>query len=332
MNLVTTLTPSFEFSALVLAIAALLDYAIGDPWNWLHPVQVMGWVIQRYTHLTFKTVTSPLGQRWAGIGLAGLLIGGSAVLSAGLLAWAGRWHVLVRLPLETVMLASCFAGRSLRHAAEAVLKPLALGDLPRARQTLSLYVGRDTDALTEPEVLRAVMETVTENATDGVIAPLFWAIAGSFLGIGPVPLAIAYKAASTLDSTVGYKEAPYTDLGWFSARFEDGLTWLPCRLTVFTLGLLSGRPVYVWRICRRDAPQDPSPNAGWSECVYAAILGVQVGGVNVYRGQIKRKPLLGDALHPITPARIHQAMRLTRWVVLLWLAIAIGGLGLLSRV
>jgi adenosylcobinamide-phosphate synthase len=169
-----------------------------------------------------------------------------------------------------------------------------------------------------------VLETVTENATDGVMAPLFYTIVGAFIPvIGAVPLALAYKASSTLESMVGYKELPYTYLGWFSARWEDGFTWLPCRLTVITLSLLSLKPVNVWRICRRDAIKDPSPNSGWSECAYAAVLGVQLGGINWYRGVAKEKPLLGDAIYPITPDSIDQALQLTRYAFLLWLGLAI---------
>jgi adenosylcobinamide-phosphate synthase len=189
---------------------------------------------------------------------------------------------------------------------------------------LSQYVGRDTEKLTEPEILRAVLETVTENATDGVTAPLFYAIVGAFFpGVGSVALALAYKAASTLDSMVGYRQEPYTDLGWFSAKLEDVLTWLPCRLTVMTLALLSGRPQKVWYLCQRDAIKDLSPNSGWSECAYAAILGVQVGGTNWYQGIAKDKPLLGEPVNPITVAKIYEALRLTRYCFLLWLGIAI---------
>jgi adenosylcobinamide-phosphate synthase len=137
------------------------------------------------------------------------------------------------------------------------------------------------------------------------------------------PLALAYKASSTLDSMVGYRDAPYTYLGWFSARLEDGLTWLPCRLTVMTLALLSGKPLHVWQICRRDAVADPSPNSGWSECVYAAILGVQMGGTNWYGGVAKSKPLLGDAINPITAISIQTALQLTGYCFLLWLGVAI---------
>jgi adenosylcobinamide-phosphate synthase len=118
---------------------------------------------------------------------------------------------------------------------------------------------------------------------------------------------------------VGYKHQPYLYIGWFSARFEDFLTWVPCRLTVLTIALLSRKPLTVWRLCRRDAIQDPSPNSGWSECAYAAALGVQMGGVNYYRGKIEVKPLLGEALQPITSATIHRALNLTRYSFLLWL-------------
>ena len=312
-----------EHRLAVLAIAACLDYLIGDPWNWLHPVQVMGWCIDRYKQVWLKR--SPLPPAWmlqiAGVGLAIGLVGGSGVVGWGLVQLATGLNPLLGLAVESILLASCFAGRSLRSAAEAVLKPLEQGDLATARHQLSFYVGRDTADLSVVEILRAVLETVTENATDGVMAPLFWAIAGAMLPTGSVPIALAYKAASTLDSMVGYREAPYTNIGRCSARLEDCLTWIPCRLTVLTIALLSGKPRTVWRICQRDAIYDPSPNAGWSECAYAAALGVQVGGANQYRGVVKQKPLLGEPLRPIAPAVIWQAVRLTRYSFLLWLAI-----------
>lgn len=313
----------FNEAAEILAIAALLDYCIGDPWNWLHPVQVMGWGIQHYTQVVFRWVKHPVGLRWLGVAL-GL---GLPLLSAGM-GWvmiqiAVGVHPWAAIALQVVLLSSCFAGRSLRAAADSVLHPLSTGDLLAARTQLSLYVGRDTAALSESEILRAVLETVTENAVDGVMAPLFYAILGAFTPVGSVPVALAYKAASTLDSMVGYRDPPYTHLGWFSAKQEDGLTWLPCRLTVLTLALLSGQPRRVWCLCDRDAHKDPSPNAGWSECAYAAVLQVQMGGTNTYRGLVKHKPLLGDPIYPITPQRIIEAMRLTRYSFLIWLSLAI---------
>jgi adenosylcobinamide-phosphate synthase len=317
-----TFEPIFE-----LGVAALLDYWVGDPQSWLHPVQVMGWYIQRYTQFCFKWLKSPLLLRLAGVGLALTTIGTSGFVGWLSISLVDGLHPIASLGVEAVLLASCLAGRSLRYAAEAVLEPLSKGNLTVARSKLSLYVGRDTATLSEAEVLRAVLETVTENATDGVMAPLFYAVLGAALPCGSAPVALAYKAASTLDSMVGYREAPYTDLGWFSARLEDYLTWLPCRLHVLTLSLLSGKPQQVWQLCQRDAILDPSPNSGWSECAYAAVLGVQVGGANYYKGVLKHKPLLGNPSSVITVEKIEQALRLTRRCFLLWLTFAFAGYG-----
>jgi adenosylcobinamide-phosphate synthase len=311
-------------SVVVLLIAALLDYLIGDPWGWPHPVRVMGWVISRWTKFSIQYCQNSVTQRIAGIFLGLVLIIGSGCVG-WLIVQTARWlHPWLGIVVESILLASCFALRSLRTAATDVLQPLITGDLDKTRSILSNYVGRDTENLSETEIFRAVLETVTENATDGVMAPLFFAIVGLFVPVvGLASLTLAYKASSTLDSMVGYREAPYTYLGWFSARLEDYLTWLPCRLTVITLALLSGKPLNVWRICQRDAIKDPSPNSGWSECAYAAVLGVQMGGTNWYRGVAKEKPLLGDMIHPITSDTIDQALRLTRYCFWLWLGVAI---------
>ncbi len=313
------------FSAvIVLTLASGLDYWLGDPWGWPHPVQAMGWFIAT-TSKPVLTHEWPNGlQRGWGVGLTLVLVVGSGLGGWAIVQMAGRLHPSLALLVEGILLASCLAGRSLRQAAEDVLTPLEGGDIETARQHLSRYVGRDTDNLDRPEILRAVMETVSENATDGVLAPLFYGLIGFCIpSLGGAPLALAYKAASTLDSMIGYREFPYTYLGWFSARLEDGLTWIPCRLTVLTIALLSGHPGQVWAICCRDAPADPSPNAGWSECAYAAALGVQLGGRNYYRGVAKSKPLLGQALYPISSDRIRRALALTRQASLIWL-----GLGL----
>lgn len=308
---------------LVLGLAALLDFLLADPWDWPHPVQAMGWVINCCSPWIWR-LDSPQMQRLAGVVLGLGLVFGSGAVGWGLVAIARRVDFKLAVILQIILVASCLAGRSLRRAANAVLTPLEQGNLGAARQQLGLYVGRDTDNLNPPEILRAVLETVSENTTDGVTAPFFYAVLGAFIpGIGPVPAALAYKAASTLDSMVGYKQPPYQDLGWFSARFEDALTWLPCRLTVFTIAVISGHPARVVRLCLRDASTDPSPNAGWSECAYAAALGVQMGGTNYYHGQLKIKPKLGEPHRPITPERIKAALGLTRWMFLLWLAAAL---------
>jgi adenosylcobinamide-phosphate synthase len=327
---VLELSPNF----LILIFAASLDRLIGDPAPWLHPVQVMGWFISQFTDLVLikDPASSTCIPRFSPLimKMVGTVLGTSMILGSGIIAWlivlvAAKIHPIFAIAVSSIFLAACFAGRSLRDAAESVLAVLQTGNIEKARQELSRYVGRDTEDLTELEILRAVLETVTENAIDAVTSPLFYALIGSALfDYGGVVLAIAYKASSTLDSMVGYREAPYTDLGWFSAKTDDVLTWLPCRLTVITLALLSGKPIYVWQICDRDAKQDPSPNSGWSECVYAAILRVQLGGANRYRGLIKYKPLLGDAIEAIAAPKISHALKLTRICFLAWLSLAIG--------
>ena len=317
-------TVPISHSAFVLLLAAIEDYLLGDPWGWLHPVQVMGWLIQKYSDLAIKLFEAPPSRR-----LAGIFLGLSLIIGSGTFGWlvvriCQTVHPLLGYAVEIILLASCFAGKSLRVAVRNVLESVDGDDLNSMRSRLSLYVGRDTDNLSEPSILRALLETVGENAVDGVTAPLFYAILGLFIpGIGVLPLTLAYKAASTLDSMIGYLREPYTDLGWFSAQLEDRLTWLPCRLTVLTLSFFSGKPLKVLNICRRDGIKDPSPNSGWSEAAYAAFLNVQLGGKNTYKGVVKEKPLLGDDLEPISVDKINQALNLTRYCFLLWLAIAL---------
>jgi adenosylcobinamide-phosphate synthase len=313
-----------SFPLLPILLAALIDYLIGDPWEWYHPVMGMGKAIEIGVNGSLRICQSPRSRKIAGILLGMTIVLGTMAFAAIIIAvcfWLHRWLGTI---VGVVMLASSLAARSLRDAAEAVLAvlPATEGDLEPARQELSKYVGRDPQTLDREGILRAIFETVAENAVDGATAPLFWAIVGAFISPWAiVPFAWGYKAASTLDSTIGYRREPYTHLGWFSAKLEDILTWLPCRLTVVTVGLLSGKPLAVWRICWRDAIRDPSPNSGWSECVYAASLSVRVGGKNVYHGVVKEKPFLGNDDRPINPQIVRQAIYLTRYTILLWLII-----------
>lgn len=312
-----------DSSLFILLFAALLDRLIGDPWNFPHPVKVMGTIIQSTTQFVFKFNLSQEIKRILGIFLGSGLILGSAIAGWIVVFTANLIHPLFGIAIAAILLGSCFAGRSLRDAAMEVLTPLTEGNIELARETLALYVGRDTANLSEREILRAVLETVAENATDGVTAPLFYAVLGLFFPFGSIPLCLAYKAASTLDSMVGYQREPYTDIGWFSAKLEDILTWLPCRLTVLAIALVSGKPRRVCALCHRDAPQDPSPNSGWSECSYAAALGVQLGGENIYQGIVKNKPLLGESDREMTPEVVLAALNLMRTCFLLGLGVAI---------
>lgn len=309
---------------MIILLSVILDYLIGDPQNLLHPVQVMGWFINFLSQFFLNLTQNNLLRRLAGIFITIILVIGSGLIGWLIVKLAYHLHYICGIFIETIMLASCFALKSLKDAALDVINTLLNDNIEQARITLSKYVGRDTDQLSETDILRAILETVSENATDGVMSPLFYAILGAFIpGVGCVPFALAYKASSTLDSMIGYQHEPFIYLGWCSAKLEDLLTWFPCRLTVITLGLISGKIKTVWRLCQRDAIHDPSPNSGWSECTYAAILEVQLGGVNFYQGVAKQKPLLGDNINVITPEVINKALQLTNYGFLLWVMITL---------
>ncbi len=300
------ITPDIFLGALVL------DYALADPWDWYHPVQAMGSVIQRLDVFILNYAKTPEQQRWGGIMLAVILGLGSMGYAAGLIGIASQIHPLLGLLTHIVLLASCLGARSLRYAALEVLEPLEAGDLVEARSRLSRYVGRDTEYLDQSEICRALIETVAENTPDGATAPLLYGV------LGGAPLAFGYKAISTLDSMVGYRRDPYTYLGTASAQTEDFLTWLPCRLTVLTLALWSGNPKRFWYQCGQDAVQDPSPNSGWSEAAYAWTLGVQLGGINYYQGCRRDKPLLGRPDQALTVAQVYQSLDLLQRVMWTW--------------
>ncbi len=310
-----------SFSMLILILAAVLDFLVGDPWHWLHPVQVMGWGINVLSSIALKICKQPIAQFLTGLVLALVIILGSATIAHSIIQFARLLHPILGIAIETVLLASCFAGRSLRDAAESVLKPIESEDWETARSQLSRYVGRDTANLDRSEILRAVLETVAENGVDGVMAPLFWAIVGLFTPLSPAVFAIAFKATSTLDSMIGYKKPPYRYLGTASAITDDILTYIPCRLMVLTLGVMSHHPIALWKHCAQDGSQDPSPNSGWSECAYAIALGVQLGGQNTYQGIPRPKPLLGIPHQLITPEVIRSALAFNRRAFLSWLCL-----------
>jgi adenosylcobinamide-phosphate synthase len=188
------------------------------------------------------------------------------------------------------------------------MRSVQRGDLAQARADLAMIVGRDTGSLDEPEIVRAAIETVSENFGDGVVAPLFYLAL-----LGPAGMA-AYKAVNTLDSMVGYKNDLYRELGWASARLDDLLNYVPARLSAALIWIASGvlgmdvrRSV---RVTLRDASNQPSPNSGWPEAAFAGALGVQLGGVNHYRGVESRKAYMGDPVRPLVVEEFCRARRL----------------------
>jgi adenosylcobinamide-phosphate synthase len=274
-----------------LLLAYLLDLTVGDPPHWPHPVRWLGRLI---------TIMEPLLRRgfaepWlAGLVLTGICLLAAAGGAAAVVFLASRLHPLLEFLVSVILIYWAISIKDLAAHARAVHLSLSDGNLAGAREALAKIVGRETSQLTEAGVIRATVETIAENTVDGVISPLFYAALG-----GP-PLVWAFKAASTLDSMVGYKTEPYREFGWAGARLDDLFNWLPARLSVglFTLAAwltgLNWRQS--WRICRRDGRRHASPNAGWPEAAVSGALGLRLGGPNIYHGELVEKPWIGDGV------------------------------------
>ena len=279
---------------LVIFLALLLDLTLGDP-RWLpHPVVGIGRLISLLDRGLYRTW---LNERFAGVLLLLVVVGCSAGTTWILLEMLGTLLPLLGWVAVVVVSSTCLASRSLHTESARVASALLEGDLPTARRYLSYIVGRDTDQLEEPEIWRAVVETVAENTSDGIIAPLFWLTLG-----GPVA-AMAYKAVSTLDSMVGYKNRRYLRFGWASARMDDLLNFVPARISALLLILaapLAGcSAAGAARITLRDRRNHPSPNSGHPEAAAAGALGVRLGGVASYSGVSSFKEHIGDQLQPL---------------------------------
>ncbi|WP_306535719.1 adenosylcobinamide-phosphate synthase CbiB [Geobacter sp.] len=293
-----------EACAVVLA-AVLLDLLFGDP-RWLpHPVVVMGKLITGLEKVLRRLVTN---ERVGGVFLLLLTVGITAGVAWSVVQGAALIHPAAGAVVSAILGWTCLAARSLHGESKLVAEALLRGDLPEARRLLSYIVGRDTAELPEPEIWRGAVETVAENTSDGVIAPLL------FLMVGGAPLALAYKAVNTLDSMVGYKNERYLRFGWASARFDDLANLVPARLTGLLMVLaaplarLSGRNA--WRIMLRDGRNHSSPNSGIPEAAAAGALGVQLGGTNIYFGKPVAKPTIGDPLNPLDAVAWRGAVRL----------------------
>jgi adenosylcobinamide-phosphate synthase len=305
-------------SQLLAAIG--LDLLWGDPRCLPHPVKGMGRLALALEAPLRRRIAN---QRLAGIAAALIVVAVSAGLAALLLAIAFRLHPWAGDALSILLLSSCLATRDLAAHARQVLGALRSDDLDLARARVGRLVGRDTAPLDQAGVVRAAVESVAENTVDGVTAPLFWAVL-----LGPVG-ALAYKAASTLDSTFGYRNERYRQFGWASARLDDALNYLPARLTLpitvaaaTLLGLRSGE---CWRIALRDGHKHPSPNSGWSEAATAGALGIQVGGPVYRQGKLTDMPFFGDEGDLPESRHIDLAVRL---MLLTSLLAAMGFLGM----
>ena len=274
--------------ALAIMLSYYIDLIIGDPPKWPHPVKWFG----RYIAFCERHFNKGRFKKLAGtmsLIMLLLLVFSSTVF---LLLYLYRVHFLLGLVVEAGLIATTIAQKGLDTAAKDVYKPLKEKKLKEARKKLSYIVGRDTENLSEEEIVRSTVETVAENTTDGITAPLFWAF------IGGAPLALVYRAINTCDSMVGYKTKELQRFGWASARLDDIVNWIPARLTgvlMLFMKIPYGRSfMSATQILLRDARKHNSPNSGWNEAAVAAVLGIQLGGINTYKGIQSEAPLLGD--------------------------------------
>lgn len=305
-----------ETLPVVVLIGFLLDQVIGDPRRWPHPVVGIGNIIAYLErHLNRGTHES---RRRRGVLLTLLVVGGCYLLTWAIVWGATALHPLLGLGVSAYFVFTSLAGKSLLDAGQNVLAPLIHGDFGEARLRLSWLVSRDTDNLSEGEIVRGTIETLAENFVDGILSPLFYA------ALGGAPLAMAFKAISTLDSMVGYRNERYQEFGWFSARTDDWANYVPARLSVFLLllaGWLRQMPVrQAYQIWKRDAAGHPSPNGGNPESVVAGLLGVRLGGINVYHGQPHHRAEMGEVQHPVNASDIINCRKLVRtatWLSLL---------------
>ena len=289
----------------------LLDLCLGDPHSMPHPVRAIGNLIvwlEKYLRPAGKKHATERGERRAGVLFVCLvlLVTGSV---AGAILWISRLGgIWIQTVVEAVMTYYLLAARSLRDESMAVCRKLEAGEIEEARYAVSMIVGRDTKPLSEAGIARAAVETVAENASDGVIAPLF------YLAIGGPLLGWLYKAVNTMDSMVGYKNDRYLHFGRAAAKLDDLVNLIPSRLAALLLivsaYLLRYDGKNAYRIWRRDRRNHKSPNSAQTESACAGALGLRLAGDAWYFGKLVPKPYIGDEIHPIEPQGIRRVNRL----------------------
>jgi adenosylcobinamide-phosphate synthase len=300
----------------VLCAAILLDLALGDP-RWLpHPVVLIGRLISILDTLLYRLTWH---KRLTGILLLAVTAGAAGTATWLLIRISFWLSPLAGLLGSAVISYTCLAARSLHRESALVANSLIAGDIVEARRYLSRIVGRDTDSLDEPAIWRALIETVAENTSDGIVAPLFWLTL-----TGPVGCMV-YKAVSTLDSMVGYRNERYLDFGWASARMDDLLNFVPARLTALLMILVAPLARLslngALTVTLRDRLNHPSPNSGHPEAAAAGALGVQLGGPASYKGIPSWKEHIGTPRAPLDE-RAYTSMLTLMYLTTLLMAIA----------
>lgn len=287
-----------------IIIGFILDMLLGDPQGWPHLIRGFGLVISAMEKLFYPMKNKRAAGALFTLGVLLICVGVPAALLC--LAWAiTPWAYLV---LGGILSWQLLAAKSLKVSSMEVYEPLVSGDMEAARYAVSMIVGRDTDKLDCAGISRAAVETVAENTSDGVAAPMFYMLLG-----GPV-LGCLYKAVNTMDSMVGYKNEKYMHFGSCAARLDDVLNFIPARLCALVMIALSGICGFdgknAFRIWKRDRRKHASPNSAQTEAVVAGALGIRLAGDAWYFGKLHKKPYIGDALREIEPQDISRANRL----------------------
>ena len=310
------------YAIAALALGFCLDLIVGDPHGLMHPVVLIGKLISAGETLLRRLFPkTPAGEKAAGgvlwvavVALTGLTTWALLKLSYWVSPWLG-------LALQTVMTAQILATKSLKDESMKVYHALGTGDLEVSRQAVSMIVGRDVSRLDEQGVTRAAVETVAENTSDGIVAPLV------YLALGGPSLGFMYKAVNTMDSMLGYVEPPYRDFGYVSAKMDDLFNYLPSRLSAVLMllagGLLGMDWKNGWKIFRRDRFCHASPNSAQTEAACAGLMDVRLAGDAWYHGVLHKKPYIGDDLRPIAQEDIPLACRLLYATAMLALAVCL---------
>jgi len=296
-----------------MVVAMAVDALLGWP-SWLfarigHPVTWLGRVIGAVDAAWNRESDPPVLRRAAGIAGALVVIALSVAIGwviQSLLAWTWAQTALVGILAWPLV-----ALRSLHDHVAAVATPLQSGDIAAAREAVSRIVGRDPAALDEAGIARAAIESLAENASDGIVAPVFW---GALFGL---PGILGYKAINTLDSMIGHRSARHEAFGWAAARIDDVANFIPARLTGFLFVLLAPRRSEALSCMTRDARRHRSPNAGWPEAAMAGALGVRLSGPRIYHGSVTNEPWLNDGARDPLAADIGEGLAIYRRAMLL---------------
>ena len=309
------------WNMMALLLGVVMDAVVGDPENLIHMVQLVGFVITLLEDAFYK-------HRYHRVFFGGLLVVLTLLICGGipfLLLWL-MWklfHPLLYMLWAGVLCWQCLAAKSLRDQSDLVRTALEEHDLEKARKMVGRIVGRDTNALDEAGVARAAVETVAENTSDGVIAPLF------YLAIGGPVLGCLFKAVNTMDSMIGYKNDKYIEFGRVAAKLDDVVNYIPARLAALEMILAAKLCGFdaknAFRIWRRDRQNHASPNSAQTESVVAGALGVRLAGPAVYFGKTLDKPYIGDDQREVEPEDIRRTQRMmfTAAGVMLVLALAV---------